>query len=216
MKKTIISALVLLFGAFTTIASAGVNVGVTGSTAALLVDGFEIQKESEKHTRGDDSTGVEIGSIFAEWDSGNGYVIGLDWVPVSAEMDKRTKAGKTDHAAGLDVATVQTADATFENLMTLYVESQVGDTPVFLKAGLRNVEVSTLESLGTGETYGDKDLSGAIVGIGVKHTFNDRLIVKAGTSFSRFETLKLTGTNGNKIEADINIVEAQVSLAVSF
>ena len=129
---------------------------------------------------------------------------------------KKTKGGKTDHALGLDVATVQTVDAEFENLITLYVEAQLGDTPVFVKAGLRNVEVATMETLGTGETYGDSDLSGGIVGIGVKHTFNDRLLMKAGTSWTKFQTMKLTGTNGNKIEADIDIVEAQLSLALSF
>ena len=54
------------------------------------------------------------------------------------------------------------------------------------------------------------------VGIGVKLPIGDLLSMKVGANYAAFETLKLTGANGNKIEADAQIVSGNLSLAVSF
>lgn len=221
MKKTIISAFVLMsLAAFTTVASAGVNLGFSVHQAAALADGFEARKTNNVHTYADESVDVTIGSVFVEWDNDAGTVIGIDVIPGSADYDSQTKSGKTDldtaDGRTSSTAVTQQAGASLENMVTLYVETQVMDSPVYVRAGLSQVSVTTTESLGTGETYGDSDINGGSVGLGVKLPLGDFMQVKLGANYTKFETLKLTGANGNKIEADTEVVTGSLSLALSF
>ena len=165
MKKTIISAFVLMsLAAFTTVANAGVNLGFSAIQAGALVDGHEVRKTNGVMTAADESVEATIGSVFIEWDNDSGTVVGLELLPGSVDMDTQTNSGKTDldtaDGRTSSTAVTQQAGATFDNLLNLYVEQQILDSPVYVRAGISQVSVTTTESLGTGETYGDDDLVG--------------------------------------------------------
>ena len=86
---------------------------------------------------------VTVGSIFVEGEMDNGWVIGLEYIPVSAEFvsSSKTQTNITS-AAGATESKTQKVEGDLDNHTTLYI-----DTPtymgLYLSAGVMSIDVTS-------------------------------------------------------------------------
>ena len=169
MKKIhqLIIALTML--AFSSASYAEIKYGVSGALTFIDATGTETEG-GEKTTGGADNT-VIIPSLFVEYAYSDTIAVGLDYIPMSADVSNKTKSRSDTEtsvsgtAASTSTARTNKAQAELENHLTLYANYMLDDT-YFVKAGLAFVELNTGESLGTGSKYGNEDIFGGVFGIG--------------------------------------------------
>jgi len=168
---------------------------------------------------------LPIGSVFAEYTKGL-FTIGIDYIPFDADISDATKtrtdtelsvSGTTTHTT---TSRTQKAQAEITDHTTAYIE--IGST-AYVKAGLVQVTVNTQESLGTGSAYGNIDLDGTLLGVGLKGDWGDNLFYKLEGTYTDYDTLNLTSTQArtgvstnNKIKADLDVTQIKLGLGMKF
>tara|TARA_B100000767_G_C19666273_1_gene493250 strand:- start:124 stop:798 length:675 start_codon:yes stop_codon:yes gene_type:complete len=224
MKKITI-ALVMLLGSFS-MASAelGVNLGVSGQigvfeATAVEHEGSTTAADRERSGKDDVMGAFGYGSIFIEKTLGR-IAIGVDYVPDGLESDtsSTTRPDITTLAAGGTSADViNKVQVAFEDLTTFYVNVMVSEN-FYLTAGAVSVDVKTKESLGTGSTYGDTDLSGSVFGFGYHHAFDNGMFVRTSASVIEFDGTTMESANKeNMIVLDqLNGASGKISIGKTF
>ena len=215
MKKTITIVLISMLTFFGK-AYAEVSFGVSAALTKIDASGTETEG-GEKTTGGADNT-VIIPSLFVEYAYSDTIAVGLDYIPMSADVSNKTKSRSDTEtsvsgtAASTSTARTNKAQAELENHLTLYANYMLNDT-YFVKAGLAFVELNTGESLGTGSKYGNEDIFGGVFGIGAmsdNHRFE--LIYTDYEDISLTSSVARTGvTTNNKIDADLDTLAFKVS-----
>ena len=225
MKKITI-ALVMLLGSFS-MASAelGVNLGVSGQigvfeATAVEHEGSTTAASRERSGKDDAMAAFGYGSVFIEKTLGSRIAIGVDYVPDGLESDtsSTTRPDITTLAAGGTSADViNKVQVAFEDLTTFYVNVMVTDN-FYLTAGAVSVDVKTKESLGTGSTYGDTDLSGSVLGFGYHHAFDNGMFVRTSASVIEFDGTTMESANKeNMIVLDqLNGASGKISIGKTF
>lgn len=188
-----IGALGILVGAMTTPLMAGsIGIGVSGASAVAGTEGSETLKTTSVVVNAERWNNVTIPSMYAQYTFGGGYVIGLDYVPTSAELGAESVT-KNDLQSGDSTTSVtQKAQAELKNHVTIYAESPaVPGIGLYVKVGASHVTVETNESLGSGAAYGNADVWGGMLGIGLKHEFANGALVKLdglATHYGRYKS----------------------------
>ena len=217
MKKAIF---VLMISMLTFVGKAYADISFGVSAALTQIDASGTETEGTEATAGEADNLVVIPSLFVEYAYSDTISVGLDYIPLSADVSKSTKK-RTDVESSVSGTTTTTstsrtneAQAELNNHVTLYSNYMLSDT-MFLKAGVAFVELDTNESLGTGSKYGSDDIYGAVVGIGAK---NDNIRVEL--LYTDYEDISLTSsvartgvTTNNKIEADLDTLQFKLSYA---
>ncbi len=223
MKKLIAIATAFTFGMLVTTANAGMGVGVSAAYLDIQADGTEVDSNSSTlSTKGGASNSVGIGSVFAEYSfDAFPLTIGFDWIPMSADVSKNvqqrtdTETSITDTATTTATTRIQKAQAEIDNHMSLYVEVPVWNS-LYLKAGLVEVDVNTLENLGTGSSYGNVSIDGTQFGAGVKGPIGGgNLFMKVEALYTDYDEIKLT-SGTNTITADLDTTQVKASLGFAF
>lgn len=213
--QAILAALMLTFFGATSAQSEFV-VGVSGSFAMLSADGSETEGGEKTNKTIDHDFG--IGSIFAEFQGigDTGLGLGLDYIPFAADVagstQKRsdTETSVTDTAAEVETARTQTAQAEIENHMTIYATYSL-DNGLYVKAGIIEADLNTLESLGTGSKYANTTLDGVVFGFGFQRDAGSNSFMRAEYTYSDYDEISLTSTvaranvsTNNKVKADLD------------
>jgi len=217
MKKTIL-ALTIASLAFFGKAYAEMTYGISAAVTKIDASGTETEG-GEKSTGSADNT-VIVPSIFAEYGFSDTISIGLDFIPLKADVSNKTKS-RTDTETSVtgNKATVATtrnqkAQAELQNHITLYANYMLSDT-YFLKVGVASVELETKESLATGSKYGNEDVLGGVIGIGAKsdnHRFE--LVYTDYEDINLKSSVARTGvTTNNTIDADLDTLALKYSYA---
>ena len=146
--------------------------------------------------------------------------IGLDYVPLAADVSKNTKTRNdvetsvSGTAAAVTTSRTNKAQAELENHTTLYVNYMWNDM-YYLKGGMAFVTLNTTESLGTGSVYGNEDIYAGVIGIGAKSD-NHRFELL----YTDYEDISITSSTtrtdvspNNKIEADLDTIAFKYSYA---
>lgn len=217
MKKTILVVLISMLTLFGR-AYAEMTFGV--SAALTTIDASGTETEGGEKTNGSADNTVIIPSIFAEYAYSDTIAIGLDYIPMSADVSNKAKSRSetetsvTGSAATTSTARTNRAQAELENHVTLYANYMLSDT-YFVKAGIAFVELNTDESLGTGSKYGNEDIYGGVIGIGARsdgHRFE--LIYTDYEDISLKSSVARTGvTTNNKIDANLDTLAFKYSYA---
>ena len=196
MKKIILSLIfssLMILPAF----SIGINVGISGNAGVFHASGQE-NENGEKNT--EDATGVaSYGSIFIEKTLGDRLALGVDYVPsaLSSETANNDRNDKTTTAAYSAVTNSIKVD--FKDLTSVYLSLNLSES-VYIKAGMVTVDVITKETLGTGSTYGDTDLSGETFGIGYNKTMDNGMFLRFEGNYMDFGSASVTASNtDNKV-----------------
>tara|TARA_B100001996_G_scaffold344697_1_gene300623 strand:- start:16 stop:669 length:654 start_codon:yes stop_codon:yes gene_type:complete len=213
LVKIVGSFLFLLFG--TVNANAGA-VGISISQIDVDGTGKEIVDNTNSNTGSKDETISGVPSIFIESEPQNGWVFGLDYIPVGAQFVSSSKT-QTNITSGVSAteSKTQKVEGDLDEHITFYVEKDVYNG-VYLKAGIISVQVTSNESIGTGSTYGDDSLMGTTVGLGYKHDM-DNMFIKAEVSMSDYDTIELSSTNTtNSVTGDIDTTTAKLAIGYKF
>ena len=170
-----------------------------GSETEATVSGItsEVTNHSEKE-------GFYGASVYVEKELANGFVVGLDWVPMDIELGSGERTDADGENASDDDGT-RTASADIENLFTLYTHIPLG--PMYLLLGYHDADITTTETL-PNSTYGDASVNGIQYGLGVK-TDN----VKFEVAYSDFDDISLASSNAStqKIAADADALAFRLS-----
>ena len=217
MKKTLIVLLISMF-AFVGKAYSEMSYGVSLAVTEINASGSEV--EGGETTSTDVDNTVAIPSIFVEYAYSDQISIGLDYIPLSADVSKNTKTRKDTEtsvsgtADGTSTARTNKAQAEIENHTTLYVNYGLTDS-IYLKGGVAFVTFNTLESLGTGSKYGNEDVYGGVIGLGAKSDNHRFELV-----YTDYEDISLTSSTAragvspnNKIDADLDTLAFKYSYA---
>ena len=203
---------------FTSASYAEMKYGVSG--ALTFIDASGTETEGGEKNSGDADNIVAIPSLFAEYAFSDTVSVGIDYIPLSADVSDKTKK-RTDTETSVtgtktttSTSRTQTANAELENHITLYANYNL-DNGLYLKGGVAQVTLNTNESLGTGSKYGEEDIMGYVIGFGV-----DSGNWRTELTYTDYEDISLTSsvartgvTTNNKIDADLDTVALRVSYA---
>ena len=218
MRKIHQLVIALIMFSFTSASYAEMKYGVSG--ALTFIDASGTETEGGEKNSGDADNIVAIPSLFAEYVYSDTLSVGIDYIPLSADVSDKTKK-RTDTETSVTGTTTttstsrtQTANAELENHITLYANYNVGNG-LYLKGGVAQVTLNTNESLGTGSKYGEEDIMGYVIGFGV-----DSGNWRTELTYTDYEDISLTSsvartgvTTNNKIDADLDTVALRVSYA---
>ena len=217
MKKALLVMMISML-TFVGKSYAEMSYGVSLAFTKINADGTETEG-GEKSNGGADNK-VFIPSLFAEYAYSDTVSIGLDYIPLKADVSDKTKSrtdtetSVTGNVLGTTTSRSQKAQAELENHLTLYANYSLNET-YFVKAGVAFVELNTGESLGTGSKYGNEDIYGGVFGIGAKsdnHRFE--LIYTDYEDISLKSSVARTGvTTNNTIDADLDTLAFKYSYA---
>ena len=204
--------------AFTGKAFAEISYGV--SAALTKIDASGTETEGGEKTDGSADNTVIIPSLFVEYAYSDTISVGLDYIPLGADVSSKTKKRQdtetsvTGTVSTTTTARTQQAQAELDNHITLYAHYNMTDT-MYLKVGAVRVDLNTDESLGTGSKYGNETLNGGLLGIGAK-SGNSRfeLVYTDYEDVSLTSSVARTGvTTNNKIDADLDTFAFKYSYA---
>ena len=235
MKKLSITLLTLLwvslFG-FSTASAAGLGFGVTGSWFSVEADGTETDS-NDAGTENSDRTGeaqnsTQIGSIYTEVVLENGFALGYEMTPGSADVSDNvrqredTEKSVTDTAAETSTNRVFKANAEVENYHVLYAEMPLWGS-LYGRLGWAEVDLNTTETAsGNGGNYGNTTLDGINYGIGFKGVMANNVTWKTAAEITDFDGFSLTssgnstGSGTNTITADVDTWSLRFSLGYQF
>ena len=218
MKKIHQFFIVIIMLAFSSASYAEMKYGVSG--ALTFIDASGTETEGGEKNSDDANNVVAIPSVFAEYVFSDTISVGLDYIPLKADVsDKTRKRTETETSVSGTATTTttsrtQSAQAELENHVTLYANYAFGYGAYF-KGGIANVSLNTDESLGTGSKYGNVDIMGYVLGFGV-----DSGNWRTEVTYTDYEDISLTSsvartgvTTNNKIDADLDTLALRVSYA---
>ena len=217
MKKTLLVIMITML-TFVGKSYAEMSYGVSLSFTQINADGTET--EGGETNNGSADHNVIIPSLFAEYAYSDTISVGLDYIPMKADVSDKTKSRSDTETSVTGTSTTtstsrtQSAQAELSNHVTLYSNYMLTDT-AFVKAGVAFVQLDTEESLGTGSNYGNEDIYGAVIGIGSKQG-NSRfeIVYTDYEDVSLTSTVARTGvTTNNKIDADLDTLAFKYSYA---
>ena len=229
MKKiiTILATLMLTTMSINFAKAEGFAVGVTGAYNKIEASGQETEGEGDAEiTKKSVSNNVYTGSVFGEYSFANvsyadsGITFGVRYTPGSADVSDKVFS-RTDTAVGTGVngssngSVTYKAQAEIDNYMNYYLDIPLYKS-MYVKAGWSQIDVNTKESGGTNTgTYGNATLDGINYGVGVKGE-NGNIIWKLAYEATNFDTLNLTSSTSNKIKADLDTSEVNLSVGYKF
>ena len=201
MKKTLIGLFMAMFwygAASAEVVSIGVssNAALYGATATELDQGSHgTTSDFDESTSATEIMGAVYGSLFVEAMLGPVFV-GIDYVPATLETEESstTVADITTSTTSTDQTNKVRVE--FADLTTFYAGLRWEN--VFVKIGSVQVDVITHESLGTGSTYGDTSLEGAMIGAGIDHNMDNGFFVRAEANYVEYDGVSLTSSSGSQ------------------
>ena len=222
MKKIIIIASSIMLLAFANVNAAEKRIGVSAAYTMFSSDGTETMKSSGTKTSKTHDETVVVPSIFIEVANDNGLAIGLDFMPIEAELGSGTNARTdTDTDDASDTAGNNKVSAELTSHTTLYLSKSLGDYGAYLKGGVAMATIDTTETLATGSKYGNEDVTGFLIGLGMNKDINNGTFFRTELTYTDYEDVTINGTADsdgvkNKIDADIDAVAFRISIGKAF
>ncbi|WP_099340746.1 outer membrane beta-barrel protein [Candidatus Fonsibacter ubiquis] len=227
--KTLLATTILATSFSTAAYSQNINVGISGAFGKMDAEGTETNVTAKAKKSGD--ANFPFASIFAEYnlvvDKSLTMVLGLDYVPLSTEIEDTSRAdtnlGGGGAGSGSNPTTTSTKKAKLEleNHATLYLQptySLGGGLSVFGKVGYSHADLQvTSNNAATGSTLNKKDdLEGYLVGVGVQKNIDKSTFVRFEANYTDYDTVTYTNSNGTRFTADPKLYAAKISVGKSF
>ena len=225
MKKITlaIAGLMLLAGAAF---ADSTNVGVKLSYGNFDATGTETQNlTSDPKLKSSGNADFPFASIFLEREkefSNLNVALGLDFIPLTAEIDTLTGGGAADGTS---------AKVEVGNQITLYVQPSKelsNGLKVFGKLGYSRMTVDISEikrqpvTNGSGTASTDKatskDLDGVMVGLGIEKSVSAGPFdfIRLEASYTDYDSISHTNSNSKKLTADADLTAISLSIGKKF
>ena len=224
LRNMLIAAIAI--ASLSTSAMAGAGFGVTGSIAAIGASGTEKDKNGAADTsfrKAEANNNAAVGSIFAEYTFNNGFTLGVDWMPGSADISSsnltRADTGTTEVPARNTDNITRKASAEVENHLTYYAEVPLGGSGLYGKLGMVTIDVNSTETAASGGGYGNDTTDGVLYGFGYKSELGSNSFYKVEGTHTEFDTITLVGKStdkGNTITADADVTKITFALGYAF
>ena len=220
--KTLL-ATTILATSFSTAAFSQISVGISAAYGQMEAEGQETNVTAKAKKSGD--ANFPFASIFAEYnvviDKSWTMILGLDYIPISTEIEDTSKADTNLGAAGASTTGTRKAKLELENHATLYLQptySLGGGLSVFGKVGYSHADLQvTSSNTSTSSTLNKKDdLEGYLVGFGVQKNINKNTFVRFEANYTDYDTVTYTDTNSTKFTAEPELYSAKISIGYSF
>ena len=222
MKKITIILTSIMLLVFANVNAAEKRIGVSAAFTQFSSDGTETMKSSGTKTNKTHDETVVVPSIFVEVANDNGIAIGLDFMPVEAELGSATNARTdTDTDDASDTAGNNKVSAELTSHTTLYLSKSVGDSGAYVKGGVAMATIDTTETLATGSVYGNEDVTGLLIGLGINRDNANGTFFRTELTYTDYDDVSFTGSAdansvSNKIDADIDAVAFRISIGKAF
>ena len=222
MKKIFIIATSIMLLTFANVNAAEKRIGVSAAFTQFSSDGSETMKSSGTKTSKTHDETVVVPSIFIEAANDNGLAIGLDFMPVEAELGSGTNARTdTDTDDASDTAGNNKVSAELTSHTTLYLSKSLGDSGAYLKGGVAMATIDTTETLATGSVYGNEDVTGMLIGLGMNRDNANGTFFRTELTYTDYDDVSINGTADsdgvkNKIDADIDAIAFRISIGKAF
>jgi hypothetical protein len=222
MKKIVIIATSIILLVFASVNAAEKRIGVSAAYTMFSSDGTETMKSSATKTSKTQDESVVVPSIFVEAANDNGLAIGLDFMPVEAELGSGTNArADTDTDDASDTAGDNKVSAELTSHTTLYLSKTLGDSGAYLKGGVAMATIDTTETLATGSKYGNEDVTGILIGLGMNRDNANGTFFRTELTYTDYDEVSINGTADsdgvkNKIDADIDAIAFRISIGKAF
>jgi len=214
MKKIIVAISALIISS--SISFADIAVGVTANFASLDTSGTQTLKDTGAKTSASASEDVTIPELFIEYINPNhGATIGIAFIP-SQELGNKSRAeavvtpDKADDDSGTNIAKADLADH-----MMVYAAYPIYG-PLYVMGGVSIAEIVTQETLTTGSTYGNEDVLGGTIGIGLRGSVpyigDSGAYVKLEGTFTDYEDIELKSGVVDAVTGQANTVTAETEV----
>lgn len=169
-----------------------------------------------------------FGSIFVEYvntmDKNFDLILGLDYVPLKAEIDDKSFADSDIGSINANASTVngtRQAKLELKNYATLYLQPTYkigGGTAVYGKVGYIHGDVKiTGSNTATSSTINATDtLNGYTVGLGIQHNIDKNLFVRLEANYTDHGTVTATDSRATKYTAESEMYAGKISIGYSF
>ena len=225
IRKICLSIGAILFFALNTVQVQAVTLGVGVSMSAndLTTLGKEdIDNNGTTTTTKTFADSVTAGSIFVEttFEFGTfGLTFGLDYIPVDADIDKRSITQSSLKTAGTTATGTNSARGTISQHKTLYIQPGImfGSNILYGTWGYATADVEgTTDIISSTNLKETKSLNGTKVGFGVKHVRDNGIFIKADYSETDYDSVSWVTSNSTKGTADIDNESFAISLGKQF
>jgi hypothetical protein len=220
--KTLKITIVVVISSFLMILSSNAlekRIGIAAGFTNVSADGTETLKDSSQISRTEADESTIIPSIFAELAMDNGFGLGIEHVPGSADINSSARSREDDDA---ESAGGNKATAEIDGLTSIYL-IKTFESGFFVKAGRTSTTVNTKEVLATGSTYKNVDVDGKLIGLGMHRTTDSGLFYRVSGEYTDYDSLSLNGSESgadaasfNKIKADVDTVAFKFSIGKAF
>ena len=223
MKKTLIGLVISMFWIVSASADVGARIGVSGNAALYAAQATELDSGAHGTTASHDEQvtqseilGAVYGTVFAEIGFGPAF-IGMDYMPGALETEEASTTVGDKTTSDTSTQVTNTVKVEFENLTTIYAGVRILDS-FFVKVGSLSVDLNTKENLGTGSTYGNTNIDGNMMGVGMDKTLDNGVFIRAEAQYSEFDSASLTSSSGSqKITIDnLDGLIGKVSIGKAF
>ena len=223
MRK-LISA--IIFGLFimTTQSFAGVNVGVSIGKAAFYGEGRETLSNNQGGTGSAQTITTEAGA-FSDSISAVFVEYAFDDTPIALGLERvidtiktPTNINEVGPFGGSGSMKTNTVKAEFENIIGIYATVKV-PFGLYLKAGYKEAEVATQESMETNSSYPDQDVDGWMLGLGWEKVADNGVFARLEANATLWDEVSVdsdAGTYANIKIKDMMSARATLSLGKSF
>ena len=183
-----------------------VRIGVSAGWTNINADGTETMKDSAKKNTTEASENAIIPSIFAEFAADNGFGLGLEHVPGSADINSSVRSRTDDDE---ETTGNNKASAEIDGLTSIYL-IKTFESGFFLKLGKTNTTVNTKEDLATGSVYKNADIDGSLIGLGFTNTADSGVFVRVSGEYTDYDNIKLTSQTADAVTGTTNDIDASV------
>lgn len=182
------------------------RIGVAAALTNVNADGKETMKDSAKEHPTEASADGIIPSIFAELAADNGFGLGIEYVPGTADMTNGERSRADDD---FDTTGGNKASAEIDGLTTVYL-IKTFESGFFVKAGRTSTTVNTKEVLSTGSTYGNADIDGTVLGLGMNKNNDNGTFIRLSGEVTDYSDINLTSGVADAVTGTTNTINASV------
>lgn len=222
MKKLVLTILATI--ALTGVSYAGsLGIGVSGGLIQAEASGTEttgvgtVAGGTANTNSQNVSAASGIASFFVDYRFDNGWALGYETVPGSADIsDEHVRAETAQGISGTDAsgAVTRKVKAEVENFNTAYIEMPMGS--FYAKLGFSQIDVNTIDTAVTDSgVYGNKTIDGVTYGLGLRGTLGS-FDTKTAIEVTDFDDISLSSSTNNSIKADVDVTTLKFSIVKLF
>jgi len=133
-----------------------------------------------------------------------------------SKLHSRTETSEDTTGGGTTGSNTRTANAEVENFTTIYTEIPLGAGAMYVKAGLSQIDINTLENkIALGGSYKNDTVDGVTLGVGVKGEWAG-FYTKLALERTDFDDYVAPSGTTNTITADLDVNQVKFSIGKAF